>query len=332
MSTENPKVSVSIITYQHERYVGRAIESVLQQRVDFPYEVIIGDDFSTDGTREILRQYQQQYPNIIQLVLHPRRYDNVPGRTNNITNLYACRGQYVALLDGDDYWTSTDKLQTQVDFLDRRPDYALAFHDALKVYDDPAIPDERCSKKYPALQHDNTFTQQDILSGWGFVPTSSIVFRNGLVGEFPEWFWKVIAADYALLIQLTQHGKMKYFCQVNGVYQQHGQSFTNVHNRSLETMALKIKELQLYKEQFLPPALTLQGYYRRARLAYRLDQQIAMYRYNFVLRLRHEKRYRTLIRYLLSSAFKNLTLLFYLKMLFVKVRHHVAQLSKPFLG
>ena len=93
-----------MITYQHERYIGRAIESVLQQRVDFPYEIIIGDDFSTDGTREILRQYQQQYSDIIQLVLHPRRYDNVPGRINNITNLYACRGQYVAMLDGDDCW------------------------------------------------------------------------------------------------------------------------------------------------------------------------------------------------------------------------------------
>ena len=328
---KEPKVSVSIITYRHEHYVSRAIESVLHQQVNFPYEIIIGDDFSIDGTREILRRYQQQHPDIIQLILHPRRYDNVPGRINNITNLYACRGQYVALLDGDDYWLGEDKLQTQVDFLDQHSDYVLAFHDALKVYDNPAVSNERCSKKYPFLQHDNTFTQQDILSGWGFVPTSSIVFRNRLIGEFPEWFWKVISADYALLLLLTQHGKMKYFCQVNGVYQQHGQSFTNVHNRNLETIALKVKELQRYKKEFLPPALTLKGYYRRACLAYRLDQQIAMYRYNFALQLGYEKRYRSLVRYLLSSSLKNFTLVFYLKMLLVKIRHNTAQLNKSFL-
>ena len=222
-------------------------------------------------------------------------------------------------------------MQTQVDFLDQHADYALAFHDALKVYDSLTFPDERCSKKYPALQHDNSFTQQDILSGWGFVPTSSIVFRNGLVGKFPEWFWKVISADYALLLLLTQHGKMKYFCQVDGVYQQHGQSFTNVHNRSLETIALKIKELQLYKKQFLPPAPTLKDYYRRARLAYRLDQQIAMHRYNFALQLKREKNYFPMVHYVLKTSLSNFTLVFYLKMLSAKVRHNASQLSKSLL-
>lgn len=81
MIMKEPKLSVSIITYQHEQYIGRAIESVLQQRVDFPYEIVIGDDYSTDGTREILRQYQQQYPDIIQLVMHPRRYILQPARS-----------------------------------------------------------------------------------------------------------------------------------------------------------------------------------------------------------------------------------------------------------
>jgi len=130
---DNPKVSVSILTYNQRNLIGKAIDSVLMQEVDFPYEIIIGDDCSSDGTQEILKDYQRRYPHIIQLVLHPRRYDDVPGRTNNITNLYACRGEYIAMLDGDDYWISEDKLQRQVDFLDENPEYVMTFHDALII-------------------------------------------------------------------------------------------------------------------------------------------------------------------------------------------------------
>src|SRR5580700_3234664 len=108
------KLSVAMITYNQERYIGQAIESVLAQRVNFDYEIVIGEDCSTDGTREIVRDFGRRYPNrIVPLV----RDQNLGGPKNLISTLASCRGQYVALLEGDDHWTSADKLQKQVDYL-----------------------------------------------------------------------------------------------------------------------------------------------------------------------------------------------------------------------
>ena len=129
MSNALPAVSVSIITYNQRELIGRAIDSVLMQEVDFPYEIIIGDDCSDDGTQEMIEAYRRQHPDKIQLILHPRRYtDEVPGRTNNTTNLLNCRGKYTAMLDGDDYWTDAGKLQRQYDRLEAqaRAEYVSA--------------------------------------------------------------------------------------------------------------------------------------------------------------------------------------------------------------
>jgi len=98
---EQPLVSVSIITYNHKRFIQTALDSVLAQKADFKYEIIVGDDISKDGTQDILREYQEMLPDKIHLILHPRDYDRIPGRVNNITNIYACRGKYIAILDGD---------------------------------------------------------------------------------------------------------------------------------------------------------------------------------------------------------------------------------------
>jgi glycosyltransferase involved in cell wall biosynthesis len=113
------KVSVAMITYNHERYIAKALDNVLSQSTNFDYEVIIGEDFSTDNTRSIIIDYQKRYPDKFQLLLNDK---NIGMHKNTAQVLRACRGQYVALLEGDDYWTSTHKLQLQVDFLDRHPE------------------------------------------------------------------------------------------------------------------------------------------------------------------------------------------------------------------
>ncbi|MEM6399437.1 MAG: glycosyltransferase family 2 protein, partial [Cyanobacteria bacterium P01_D01_bin.116] len=119
--TENhPMVSVSLVTFNHEKFIAQAIESVLLQEVDFSYEIIIGEDFSSDKTREIVIEYQKQYPDIIRLIL-PEENLGYYGQKIFVQTLQACRGKYIALLDGDDYWTTPNKLQQQVDFLDNHP-------------------------------------------------------------------------------------------------------------------------------------------------------------------------------------------------------------------
>ena len=121
----SPKVSVVMLTYNHEKFIAQAIESVLIQRTNFPIELVVGEDCSTDGTREIVRRYAAARPDIIRLVFHEK---NVGAYENGQDVLAACQGEYIALLEGDDYWTSPDKLQRQADYLDAQPACALCFH------------------------------------------------------------------------------------------------------------------------------------------------------------------------------------------------------------
>ncbi len=119
-------VSVVFITYNHEKYVRKAILSVLQQETDFPFEVIVGEDCSTDSTRAILQEIKAQYPDQVKLLF---REKNLGRPTLNVYQTsMECSGKYVAYLEGDDYWTDTKKLQKQVDFLEAHPEYIAVTH------------------------------------------------------------------------------------------------------------------------------------------------------------------------------------------------------------
>ena len=307
-----PKVSVSIITYNHQDYIGRAIESVLDQRVDFEYEIIIGDDYSTDGTRAVLRDYQQRYPHLIQLILHPRHPGGIPGRLNNVTNLYACRGTYVALLDGDDYWIDHHKLQRQVDFLDQHPDYILTFHDVIWVSADQSFDEHRHSSHYEIIRADSdrSFVHADLLAYPSFIPTSSVVYRNGLIGEFPAWFWEIISADHALQLLLSRTGRVKYFSWAGSVYLKHSRSFMALHYYDPAILRLKIKELQLYLKVFLPFRHD-QYVYRNLRVFYRICRRIAFFKYQVIMHFIGERKYIAVFLYLLTSSLSHVSFIFY---------------------
>ena len=119
-----PVVSVCMITYNHADFIDQALESVLQQQVDFSFGIVIGDDASTDDTLEIIKRYQSKYPDKIEILQSTK---NLGGRINFIRTLQACRGKYIALLEGDDYWNDPLKMQKQVDFLESHPQCALCF-------------------------------------------------------------------------------------------------------------------------------------------------------------------------------------------------------------
>lgn len=268
------KVSVSIITYNHRNYIARTIDNVLRQQVDFSYEIIIGDDCSTDGTRDILRDYQQRHPELIYLILHPTRYAGVAGRRNNITNLYACRGKYVAMLNGDDYWISTDKLQAQVDFLEQHPEYVMSFHDTLFVSDDSNFTPYYQSETHENLVPGATYAYPDIVAGW-FMQTSTLLYRNGLIGEFPEWFWHIYSADYAIQLLVAQHGKIKYLEYIKGARLISNRSFTSLYNTSLADNRLRIEELKVFRQHLPDFAIghRLGKFYFRRAMLYRKQKK-----------------------------------------------------------
>ena len=128
-----PLVSVCCITYNHVHYVKDALDGFLIQKTDFPYEICLGEDESNDGTREICKEYAEKYPDKIRLFLRSRKdviYINghATGRYNFIETLKECKGKYIALCEGDHYWTEPTKLQKQVDFLEANESYVMSFH------------------------------------------------------------------------------------------------------------------------------------------------------------------------------------------------------------
>src|ERR1700741_4673788 len=128
-----PLVSVCLITYNHAPYLRQAIESVLAQKTSFSTEFIIADDFSTDGARDIIKEYVSKDPGRIHAILRDR---NIGAGPNFIEMLQAAKGKYIAYLEGDDYWTDPNKLQKQIDFLEQHPDFALCFHQVRLIKND----------------------------------------------------------------------------------------------------------------------------------------------------------------------------------------------------
>jgi len=123
---DKPLVSVNMITYNHEPYIAQAIEGVLQQKTNFPFELVIGEDCSTDGTREIVFDYKKKYPDTIRVITSDK---NVGACKNSLRTEKACRGKYIAYCEGDDYWHHPQKLQKQVDYLESHPECGLVFSD-----------------------------------------------------------------------------------------------------------------------------------------------------------------------------------------------------------
>ena len=207
------KLSVLIITYNHEQFIRQAMDSVLAQEVDFDYEVVVGEDHSTDSTRQILLEYQSRHPDKIRLLERP---GNLGAVVNFWRTLEECRGDYVALLEGDDYWSDPQKLRRQIEFLDAHPDYATCFHNVRGMVMDGSEPDF----DYCPPNQKPTLTFDDLLAE-NVIPTCSTVFRRGVMRERPDWALKLRMGDYPLHLLNARYGKAGYLPEMMGVYRVH---------------------------------------------------------------------------------------------------------------
>ena len=220
------KVSVIVHTYNHEKYIRQTLDSILNQQVNFDYEVIIGDDASPDSTPQIIQEYQSRFPEIIKPMLHPKNLGGY-GKNNTLATLAVCQGQYIAAMDGDDYWTNPLKLQKQVDFLDNNSDFVACFHNALIHFEDGSAPDE-----YVNNENQRVVTTIEDLVGedevW-YMATSAVMFRNGIMKEYPKWFHESKSGDIPRYILLGKHGKFFYINELMSVYRKNngGMSFTD---------------------------------------------------------------------------------------------------------
>ena len=203
------KVSACIITYNQEHYIKDCLDGAVSQVLDFDYEIVIGDDCSTDKTFQICKEYAERYPNKIKLLVR----DKNKGMTGNwIDTILNCKGKYIALCEGDDYWISSNKLQKQVDFLESNPEYVLSFHRVNVLKRDGAITEDLITKvpeNYESMEAMATFGN--------YIHTPSVVYRN-IISEFPPEFELSPVCDYFLYMMLVQHGKVKYLKETMAVY------------------------------------------------------------------------------------------------------------------
>ncbi|MCO5260553.1 MAG: glycosyltransferase [Crocinitomicaceae bacterium] len=226
------KLSVLLFTYNQEQYIHQAIDNILYQKVNFNYQVIIADDGSTDNTPSILNEYQQKHPDKILLLESKKNgiIENIFRMENSI------QGEYIAILDGDDYWNYEYKLQSQIDFLDKHPDYIATFHDA-SIISSQNIEHNyfQSAKTYSQYyQYNETIYPSDLLTRL-IIPTGAVVFRKQgltkvltkkeLIDDFYSLDWKI----YCLLIS---DSKFHYFNEVWSIYRNHSKGISK-NNKEL---------------------------------------------------------------------------------------------------
>ena len=217
--TKHPKVSVCITAYNHSAFIAECIESVLKQKTNFPFEIVIGEDESSDDTRAICKNYQSLYPD--QIELHLRKREDVfyyrgraTGRFNYLKTLEAAKGTYIAKLDGDDMYLDPLKLQKQVDVLDQRAEVVL-------VYSNAECEDSIHGRSF--LKHDQPpaaeMSLEDLLQRNPIV-SSTVLFRRSAM-SFPPVIWKTSVADIVSFMFIAQHGLLAYLPDVTTLYRIH---------------------------------------------------------------------------------------------------------------
>jgi len=221
-NTSSPKLSVCLITYNHARFIREALDSVLNQETEFAFEVCIGEDESSDGTHEICREYARNHPDKIRLFERSRKdnirvYGRPTGRFNFLETLRECRGEYVAWLEGDDYWTDPHKLQKQVDYLDQNPDVPCCFHHSIRV-------DEHShTTQSPETLVLRQVTQTDFILGRReYVGTHATVFRNGGCRIWDQRWAKAVGSfDKFFKMYLIGDGAAVVLPEIMGAYREH---------------------------------------------------------------------------------------------------------------
>jgi glycosyltransferase involved in cell wall biosynthesis len=211
-----PLVSVRLVTYNHEKWIAQCLEGILMQRTDFPFEVVVGEDCSTDRTREIVLAYAGRYPEKMRVLPAEANLGAMP---NSFRVQQACRGKYHAMIEGDDYWIDPRKLQKQVDLMEANPDMTLCFHNVFVVNGDNSS-----TRLYytDAMPDAMTFAEVSHIS----TPVASHLARSDVLASLPEWRLKIWCGDVLFRLWCAHRGQVGYLNEVMAVYRRHPRGVT----------------------------------------------------------------------------------------------------------
>lgn len=225
-------VSIVMITYGHEQFIREGVKGVLMQEGGFDLELIIANDCSPDNTDLIISEILKSHPKAhkIRYINHEKNLGMMP---NFIFALQQANGNYIALCDGDDYWTDPNKLQKQIDFLENNLDYNLVGHHATDS-----------NSKLIGKHEKDSFSFEDIYYRTLIIPTASIVFRNNIV--FEDWITKVYGGDKAIIFLNAKKGKLKILPFLGSFYRLHSGGIEQLYKDDLRKSIRNINEHIVY--------------------------------------------------------------------------------------
>lgn len=216
MDNQEVLVTIRCCAYNHERFIRQCLEGFVMQKTDFRFEAIVHDDASTDNTAAIIREYAEKYPDIIKPIYETEnQYSKHDGSLTRIMNAHT-RGKYVAMCEGDDYWTDPYKLQKQVDFLESHPDYVMCSSRFDEYWQESGVLEEDPDKDFEGADYD----LQNLIGGKWLTQTLTVMYRRSAL-DLKHYARYGMSLDMILFYELLKHGKGYCFPEVMGVYRYH---------------------------------------------------------------------------------------------------------------
>lgn len=291
-----PKVSICCITFNQESYICEALDSFLSQDTTFPFEIIIRDDCSSDGTKAIIEKYAEAYPQIIIPIYETQnQYSLGVKPTSIVTNM--ARGKYIALCEGDDYWTDVSKIQLQFNFMESHPQVSLLFQNAEIFEYDKDSQLINC-RPFNVSRSSGLVEPREILANW-IIPTATVLFRNRDLSEFYKEISSLPVGDTPLFLYLAKWG--------------------NIHYEDATTSVYRILPTGIYKSKLhtLDSAKSFVNYYDQLELLYpelglkKTIRKLKSIQHAWVLRLLLiQKEFQEAFRYLIKLLLQNPLALF----------------------
>jgi len=261
---KDPVVSIICDSYNHEPYIRRCIEGFLMQKTDFPFEILIHDDASTDKSAEIIKEYEVKFPALIKPMYQRENQCSKGVHLWASIQFPRVNGKYIAICEGDDYWTDPLKLQKQVDYMEAHPDCSLSFHNAMVHWYDGSNPD----RLFWNIE-ERDYSGRELVKNW-IAPTASFLFRGNLwqgFADFQKEYPSIYACDFLLLVHCARNGVVHGFDDVMSVYGKHGGSWSDFSDAARTYSVARMWEER--KEAFGPEYAdittdTMTGYYLNA--------------------------------------------------------------------
>ncbi len=240
---EKTVLSIVCSTYNHEKFIQKALDGFLMQKTNFVFEILVHDDASVDKTPTIVKEYEKRFPHIIKPIYQVINQFS-QGKKPFINFQYPrVKGKYIAMCEGDDYWTDPLKLQKQVDFLEKNTDYSFAFHDVNRVDPD----DNELARNISVANkfNKNEFSQEEVITLPFFINTVSLVYKNSF--SIPNWFSELAMGDKPLLKLLGTKGKGYFFNETMASYREHPGGIT----KTMETFKDKNRVIKINDNIFI---------------------------------------------------------------------------------